>query len=92
MTAPTVQDVMRQLATERNLRGLKEAELRDLRRDYARVASTSRSRTHYVILVPKPKWNAIRDSALLLFSRLGRWVRALLVNVKEAAWPSPAED
>jgi hypothetical protein len=86
----SLDEVIRQLTNERQLRAATEESLRDVRRSHARLVAASHTRTHYVLLVPKPKWDVIN-------AMLGRWVRACgsglaaaYAFLRELLWP-PAE-
>lgn len=88
----SVDEVMRQLSTERNLRGTTELALKDLRREHARLIAVSKTRTHYVLLVPKPKWGVIRDILLSFGQRCSLGLRTAYGALKEYLWPNPAEE
>jgi hypothetical protein len=83
----TVEELARQLATERQLRGTTEQTVQTLRRDNARLIATTRCRTHYVVFIPKPKWGVMRDVLLVWFAQLRLWAWAAWVAAKEATWP-----
>ena len=96
MGTPTVRlsvdEVMRQLSTERQLRFASEQTVKDLRRDNARLASVSKTRTHYVVLVPRPKWGVLRDSAVACARQATLWLRNCWGVLKETIWPPVHED
>ena len=83
----TVEELTRQLATERQQRGAVEQTVQGLRRDNARLLAVTRCRTHYVIFVPKPKWGVMRDTLLVWFAQLRLWAWSAWGTAKEAAWP-----
>lgn len=83
----SVDEVMRQLSVERQLRGAVEQSLRDVRRDNVRLVATSQTRNHFVILVPKPKWSAWRDAASRWAAAARAWVLAAARALRDAAWP-----
>jgi len=88
----SVEELTRQLATERQLRFATEQTVKDLRRDNARLASMSRTRTHYVILVPRPKWGVIHETLRSWGSSCIRAVRRGWADLKQALWPEISTD
>jgi len=84
-------DLMRLLAKERHMREAMEQDLRTLRRDNARLSCTGKSRTHYILYVPKPRWAVIFLTVQSWAACVKRASRRLWSRVHELVWP-PVEE
>jgi hypothetical protein len=87
-STPVLEEVKHQLVVERQLRGAAEQAARDLRRDNARLMALTQKRTHYVLLIPKPKWPVWRDKLEYLATATYAWVVATYKAGREAVWPT----
>ena len=83
----TVEDLMRLLDKEKQERNVAEQTANVLRKENARMAAINRTRTHYVILIPKPKLGVLKEVLVhnvaytwCLFQKAGK-------ALKEFLWP-----
>jgi hypothetical protein len=85
--AVSADEVARQLSTERQLRFATEQTLKDLRRDNARLAAMHRTRTHYVVFIPKPKWSVLYETLKSWGYAAAQGARRGWAFLKQALWP-----
>jgi hypothetical protein len=82
-----VDDVVHQLRVERQLRNAAELTANDLRRDNARLAAMSQRRTHYILMIPKPRWGVWREQITRWAAQLKAGLVSFVQAAQETAWP-----